>query len=43
MVVAVVVTALTVITLVELLCLGDGCGGVVYYVSGVYGGGFSCG
>ena len=43
MVVAVVVTALAFIKLVELLCLGDGCGGVVYYGGGVYGGGFSCG
>ena len=35
MVLAVVVTALAVITLVELLYLGDGCLGVVYYDGGV--------
>ena len=37
-----VVTALAVITLVELIYLGDGCGGVGYYGGGVYGGGFGC-
>ena len=36
--VAVVVTALAVITLVELLYLGDCCCGVVYNGGGVYGG-----
>ena len=38
MVVAMVVTALAVITLVELLYLGDCCFGVVYNGGGVYGG-----
>ena len=42
MMVTVVVTALAVITLVELIYLGDGCGGVGYYGGGVYDGGFGC-